>query len=82
MEPVPARLFTDAEIKELQVLLRTHVGVSLSTEQAQTVAHQLSRVLWLIREVLLEGSTDSTSLVDGRALPELSKHGITTRPTH
>jgi hypothetical protein len=70
MVPSPRSLLTDSEIREFQSLITEHAGASLTTEQADALAQQLLRVLFVIRETARQSSTDSTSAVDGQGLPE------------
>jgi len=70
MVPSPRSLLTDSEIREFQSLITEHAGASLTTEQADALAQQLLRILFVIRETAIQSSTDSTSPVDGQSLPE------------
>jgi hypothetical protein len=70
MVPSPRSLLTDSEIQQFQSLVAEHAGTSLTTEQADALAQQLLRILFVIRETTIRSSTDSTSSVDQPALPE------------
>ena len=70
MDSTPPRLLSQDEIREFQSLAAEHAGASLTLEQADALAHQLLRVLFIVRGVARGSSTDSTSSVDGRALPK------------
>lgn len=81
MPPTPTELFTNAEILELQKVIQQHSGAPLSIVDTQVVAHQLLRLLHLIRTVAIQSSTDTASPVDERSLPNAPIRGITTSPT-
>jgi hypothetical protein len=51
MVPSPARILSEEEIREFQSLAAEHAGASLTLEQADALAHQLLRVLFIIRDV-------------------------------
>jgi hypothetical protein len=76
--PTPPHLLTDDEIREFQSLAVEHAGASLTLEQADALAHQLLRVLFIIRDVARRSSTDSTSSVDQRVLSETQNRADTT----
>jgi hypothetical protein len=78
MHPSPPRLLSDDEIREFQSLASKHAGASLTQEQADALAHQLLRVLFIIREATRQSSTDSTSSVDGQVLPKSQDRVDTT----
>lgn len=71
MQPSPARLFTDGELAEFQLLVHAHANVRLTAVQANVLAHQLLRALWAIRNVLATSSTVPTGSVDGEGLARL-----------
>jgi hypothetical protein len=71
-------LLTDAEVEEFRALARQHADAELTADEARAVVDQLLGVLSVIRMIALRGSTDSTSSVDGRTLPEARIHAITT----
>lgn len=78
----PARLLSEADIHEFQTLVAEHAGASLTHEQADALAHQLLRVLYIIRDVAERGSTDSTSTVDQPALSKSDSHAENTFSSH
>jgi hypothetical protein len=71
-------LLTDAEVEEFRRLARDNAGAELTTDDARKVIAQLLGVLSIIRAIALRGSSDSTSPVDGRPLPESANRAITT----
>jgi hypothetical protein len=71
-------LLTDVEVEEFRTLAREHAGAELTADEARTVVDQLLRVLSIVRDIALRGSSDSASSVDGRPLPESGIRAITT----
>ena len=61
---------TDAEVEEFRALAREHTGAELTPEETRAVADQLLRLLSLVRDVAVRGSSDSSSSVDEQLLPE------------
>ena len=72
------RLLTDGDIREFQSLASEHAGASITLEQADALAHQLLRVLFIVRDATRRSSTDSTSSVDGQVLPKSQDRVDTT----
>jgi hypothetical protein len=64
----------EKDVEEFRALLRTHAGVDHSASEAATLAHQLVRLLGLVRSVALK--TLSERPVDKRPLPESPAGGI------
>jgi hypothetical protein len=81
MMSYPSHFLTDNEVREFQVLAATHAGAALTLEQADTLAHQLLRLLLIVRDVTRHDSTDSTRPVDDQALPKSGNYVDTTHPS-
>ena len=73
-------LLTDTEVEELRVLAREHAHAELTPDEAQSVAGQLLRILAIVRDVAVAGSTASASSVDEGILPDSENRVITTFP--
>lgn len=73
-------LLTDAEVEEFRALAREHAGAELTVDEARSVSIQLLRVLAIVRDVALRGSSGSASSVDGGVLPDSGIRAITTIP--
>src|SRR6185295_7992355 len=56
MVPSPRSLLSESELREFQSLVSQHAGASLTTEQADALAQQLLRVLFVIRETAIQSS--------------------------
>ena len=61
---------TGGEVEEFRTLARLHASAELSFDEAQTAAHQLLRILAIVRDVALISSRASTSSVDKGVLPD------------
>lgn len=73
-------LLTDAELEEFRVLAREHAGADLASDEAQSVAGQILRVLAIVCQVARRDSSASASSVDAGPLPESPRRAITTVP--
>ena len=75
MTLAPPHLLSNAEIREFQSLAAKHAGASLTLEQAEVLAHQLLRVLFVIREAVRTSSTNSAGPVDPEGLARIPDPG-------
>jgi uncharacterized protein YhdP len=79
LEQLPAKdsvafRLDEKDVEEFRALLRTHAGVDSSESEAAALAHQLVRLLGLVRSVALK--TDPEPPVDKQPLPESPAGGI------
>lgn len=80
LSPQSSHVLTDTEVEELRSLARQHASAELTSEEAHTTAHQLLRILAIVRDVARRSSSASFSPVDGQALPDSGIRAITTLP--